>query len=302
MTAVGIAPDIDEDAPATIRPRRNRWRWVIVIVVAFIAAQVIYGLFTNKAFRWATYGQYLFSEPILDGLATTILLTIIAMVLAIVLGTLLAVWRMSSNRALSGFAWFYAWIFRGTPTLVQLVFFFNLAALFPRLGIGIPFGPLLVSTDTNALITPMTAAILGLGLNEAAYMSEIIRGGLMSVARGQTEAARGLGLTPWQSFRRIVFPQAVRVITPATFNQIIGMLKYTSLVSVLSLGDLLYAAEQIYSRNFQPIPMLLVASTWYLVCTSVLMIGQYFLEKRINRGAMPTATRSTRLRKTEAMA
>jgi polar amino acid transport system permease protein len=298
-TTAGTPPRTD-DAPAEVRPLRHRWRWIAVFIAALIGAQVVYSMVTNEAFRWQTYSEFLFSPQILNGLGVTLLLTIIAMTLGVLLGTVIAVWRMSSNRVLSGFAWFYAWIFRGTPTLVQLIFFYNLAALYPEIGISIPFGPLLVSADTNTLITPMIAAILGLGLNEAAYMSEIIRGGLMSVPRGQTEAARGLGMTPWQTFRRIVFPQAVRVITPATFNQIIGMLKYTSLVSVLSLGDLLYAAEHIFSRNFQPIPLLMVASTWYLACTSVLMIVQFFLERRINRGAT-AGTRTAKSRRQEAL-
>ena len=249
------------------------------------------GLFRRherRAFAWDTYAKYLFSAPILAGLQLTIALTIAAMALGIVLGVVLAVWRMSDNRILSGFAAFYIWLFRGTPTLVQLIFFYNLSALYPRLGIGIPFGPTLLSGETNALITtPLIAGILGLGLNEAAYMSEIVRGGLLSVPRGQTEAAKGLGMSPFQSFRRIIFPQSVRVIIPATFNNIIGMLKYTSLVSVLSLGDLLYATEQIYARNFAPIPLLLVASTWYLVCTSVLMIAQHYIERAINKGSAP---------------
>jgi polar amino acid transport system permease protein len=293
------------ESASVVRPLRHRLRWIAVVIAALIAAQVIYSVLTNKAFRWGTYAENLFSPTILDGLALTIFLTVVAMVLGIVLGTVIAVWRMSSNRVLSGFAWFYTWIFRGTPTLVQLIFFYNLAALYPEIGIGLPFGPLLISADTNVLITPLLAAILGLGLNEAAYMSEIVRGGLMSVPKGQLEAARGLGMTPWQSFRRIVFPQAVRVITPATFNQIIGMLKYTSLVSVLSLGDLLYQAEQIFSRNFQPIPLLMVASTWYLVCTSVLMIAQYFIERRINRSAIArsaASVRAARARRTESLA
>lgn len=266
-----------------------------MLVAIVIIAQVIYSMATNQAFRWPTFFQYLFSPQILEGLGITLALTAAAMILGMLLGTLIAVWRMSSNRVLSGFAWFYAWIFRGTPTLVQLIFFYNLAALYPQIGLGIPFAPLFVSWDTNTVITPMIAAILGLGLNEAAYMSEIVRGGLMSVPRGQVEAARGLGMSPWQSFSRIVLPQAVRVITPATFNQIIGMLKYTSLVSVLSIGDLLYVAEQIFSRNFQPIPLLLVASTWYLLCTSVLMVVQFFIERRINRG-MRTVVRAPRRR------
>ncbi|MCH6230826.1 amino acid ABC transporter permease [Microbacterium sp. CFH 31415] len=283
------------EAPPQVHPARHRWRWVAVVIAALIIAQVLLSMMTNEAFRWGTFLEYLFSAQILDGLAVTLMLTAISMTLGIVLGTVVAVWRMSSNRVLSGFAWFFAWLFRGVPTLVQLVFFYNFAALYPTISIGVPFLEPWVSWDTNTLITPMLAAILGLGLNEAAYMSEIIRGGLMSVPRGQVEAARGLGMTPWQAFSRIVMPQATRVITPATFGQMIGMLKYTSLVSVLSIGDLLYNAEQIFSRNFQPIPLLMVASVWYLFCTSVLMLAQYFIERRINRGHRPVVVTRSRV-------
>ncbi len=275
-------------APAAVHPLRHRWRWIAVVIAIVIIAQVVVSMVTNEAFRWATFLEYLFSPPILSGLLITLTLTAVSMALGIVLGTVIAVWRMSTNPVLSGFAWFFAWLFRGVPTLVQLVFFYNLAALYPQISIGIPFLEPFASWDTNTIITPMLAAILGLGLNEAAYMSEIIRGGLMSVPRGQIEAARGLGMSPWLTFRRIVMPQATRIIIPATSSQVIGMLKYTSLVSVLSIGDLLYNAEQIFSRNFQPIPLLMVASVWYLVCTSILMIGQHFIERRINRSMLAT--------------
>jgi len=280
-----------------VHPLRHRWRWVAIAIAVLIVAQVLISVVTNEAFRWGTFFEYLFSPQVLNGLGMTLLLTVISMALGIVLGTVIAVWRMSSNPVLSGFAWFFAWLFRGVPTLVQLVFFYNLAALYPVIALGLPWGEPWVAWDTNVVITPMLAAILGLGLNEAAYMSEIIRGGLISVPRGQIEAARGLGMSPWQTFSRIVMPQATRVITPATFGQIIGMLKYTSLVSVLSIGDLLYNVEQIFSRNFQPIPLLMVASVWYLACTSALMVIQHFVERRINRGSRARVASRSRMEK-----
>ncbi|WP_432988841.1 amino acid ABC transporter permease [Dactylosporangium sp. CA-233914] len=273
------APD-----PFRVVKQRHPWRWVSVAIALLLAGRLVVSMITNDAYRWDVFAQYMFSEAILSGLLLTLEVTAMAMALGIVLGIVIAVCRMSRNPILSNFAWFYTWIFRGTPTLVQLIFFYNLSALYPKVTLGIPFGPDLHSWPTNALISAMVAGVLGLGLNEAAYMSEIVRGGLLSIDRGQTEAAMGLGMTPWQTFRRIVLPQAVRVIIPPTFNNIIGMLKYSSLVSVLSLGDLLYVSEQIFSRNFQPIPLLLAASTWYLACTSILMVGQIYIERIFGKG------------------
>ncbi|WP_433618543.1 amino acid ABC transporter permease [Dactylosporangium sp. CA-139114] len=290
--------DLGSAAPDTLRivKQRHPWRWVSVVIALLLVVRMVVSMITNDAYRWDVFAQYLFSEAILSGLLLTLEVTAMAMALGIVLGVVIAVCRMSRNPILSSFAWFYTWIFRGTPTLVQLIFFYNLSALYPKVTLGIPFGPDLHSWPTNALISAMVAGVLGLGLNEAAYMSEIVRGGLLSIDRGQTEAAMGLGMTPWQTFRRIVLPQAVRVIIPPTFNNIIGMLKYSSLVSVLSLGDLLYVSEQIFSRNFQPIPLLLAASTWYLLCTSVLMVGQIYIERIFGKGvARPGATRIGRV-------
>jgi len=184
----------------------------------------------------------------------------------------------------SGAASAYVWFFRGTPLLVQLIFWFNLAALYPTLGFGIPFGPAFVEVDTNSLITPLLAAILGLGLNEGAYMSEIVRAGLLSVDPGQTDAAEALGMRKVQVFRRIVLPQAMRVIIPPTGNETISMLKTTALVSVIAIPDLLFAVQVIYSRNFDVIPLLITASLWYLLVTTVLSIGQYFIERHFKRG------------------
>jgi polar amino acid transport system permease protein len=206
------------------------------------------------------------------------------MLIGVVLGTVLAVFRLSRNPLMKSAAGVYIWFFRGTPLLVQLIFWYNLSALYPRLSFGIPFGPEFVSGETNKLLSVWTAAILGLGLNEAAYMAEIIRSGLLSVDRGQTLAAESIGMTDTLMMRRIVLPQALRVIVPPTGNQVIGMLKYTSLVSVVALPELLYSAQLIYTQTFQPIPLLLVASTWYLIVTTILMIAQSYLERHFGRG------------------
>jgi polar amino acid transport system permease protein len=206
------------------------------------------------------------------------------MLIGVVFGTVLAVFRLSRNPLMKSAAGVYIWFFRGTPLLVQLIFWYNLSALYPRLSFGIPFGPEFVSGETNKLLSVWTAAILGLGLNEAAYMAEIIRSGLLSVDRGQTLAAESIGMTDTLMMRRIVLPQALRVIVPPTGNQVIGMLKYTSLVSVVALPELLYSAQLIYTQTFQPIPLLLVASTWYLIVTTILMIAQSYLERHFGRG------------------
>jgi polar amino acid transport system permease protein len=198
---------------------------------------------------------------------------------------LLAVMRLSPNPLLSRASWLYIFFFRGTPVLVQLLFWYNIAALYPKLSLGIPFGPAFVHPDANTLITAFRAGILGLGLNEGAYMAEIVRAGIISVDDGQTDAAQSLGMTRVQTLRRIVLPQAMRVIIPPTGNETISMLKTTSLASVITVTELLYAAQLIYSVNFKPIPLLITVSIWYLVCTSVLYVGQHYLERYYGRGA-----------------
>ena len=229
-------------------------------------------------------GQYLFSEPVLRGLRNTLILSALSMVIGIVGGVLLAVMRLSPNPVLAGAAAVYIWLFRGTPLITQLIFWNFLAALYPRLGLGIPFGPTFVSVDTNAVISVFAASLLGLGLNEAAYMAEIVRGGIQSVDPGQSEAAGALGLSRTQTLRRIVLPQAMRVIVPPTGNETISMLKTTSLVVVIAYFELTVAVQTIYSRTFQTIPLLIVAALWYLALTSVLSVGQMFIERRFGRG------------------
>jgi polar amino acid transport system permease protein len=278
QTDAGPAP------PIKAVPVRHPGRWVGVAVIAVLAAMLVHSFLTNPNFQWDVVGQYLFSDPVLRGLRNTLVLTVLAMAIGIVGGVLLAVMRLSPNPVLAGAAAVYIWLFRGTPVITQLIFWNFLAALYPRLGLGIPFGPTFVSVDTNAVISVFAASLLGLGLNEAAYMAEIVRGGIQSVDHGQSEAAGALGLSRTQTLRRIVLPQAMRVIVPPTGNETISMLKTTSLVVVIAYFELTVAVQTIYSRTFQTIPLLIVAALWYLALTSVLSVGQMFIERRFGRG------------------
>ena len=287
MTTVGTAR---RPADPVVK-LRHPGRWVTYVVVAVLAAMLVNSLLTNQNFGWPVVGHYFLSGEIVVGLGETIKLTVIAMVLGIALGVLLAVLRLSSNPVMAALARLYVWFFRGTPVFVQLLFWGYVSALYPRLGLGLPFGPQFVSGETNSLITPFVAAVLGLALNEGAYMAEIVRAGILSVERGQTEAAQALGMSRLRTLRRIVLPQAMRVIIPPTGNQTISMLKTTSLVSVLAFPELLYSAQLIYSANFKTIPLLLTASLWYLLMNSVLTVGQYYLERRFSRGDRATSGR-----------
>jgi len=269
-------------------PVRRPGRWVAAAIVLVIAVALVRSAATSSGFQWEVVGEYLFQTPILEGLVVTLELTVIAMVIGVLLGVMLAVMRVSSNPLLSRASWLYIWFFRGTPVLVQLLFWFNIATLYPKLALGIPFGPAFIHPDVNTLITAFRAAVLALGLNEGAYMAEIVRAGMISVDEGQTDAAQSLGMSRMQTMRRIVLPQAMRVIIPPTGNETISMLKTTSLASVITVGELLHSAENIYARNFKVIPLLIVASIWYIVCTSVLYVGQYHLERYYGRGASRT--------------
>ncbi|HST33030.1 MAG TPA: amino acid ABC transporter permease [Solirubrobacteraceae bacterium] len=286
--------------PEDIRavPVRRPGRWVAAAIVFIVALALVRSVVDNPRFEWGIVGEYVFDGRILHGLRVTIELTAIAMGIGIVLGVLLAVMRLSPNWLVSGASSFYIWFFRGTPVLVQLLFWYNIAALYPKIGIGVPFGPSLIHADANSLITPFTAAILGLGLNEGAYMAEIVRAGIISVDPGQADAAQSLGMTRLQTMRRIVLPQAMRVIIPPTGNETISMLKTSSLASVIVVTELLYAGQLIYSVNFKTIPLLITVSIWYIVCTSVLYVGQYYLERYYGRGARTrTAGPLERIRK-----
>ncbi len=264
-----------------------RWgQWVARAVALLLVAMLLHFLVTNPKFEWDVVLAWFRAPSIIKALGVTLGLAAVSMILGTALGVVLAISRMSSNRLLSGAATAYIWFFRGTPLLVQLIFWYNLAALVPTLGIGVPFGgPKLVELSTNQVITPLTAAILGLALNEAAYMAEIVRGGLLSVDNGQREAAYAFGMSPGRALRRVVLPQAMRSIIPATGNQLISMVKATSQVSVIAMADLLYTVQSVYNRTFQTIPLLLVAVLWYLLVTSVLNVVQSFIEYHYARGS-----------------
>ena len=276
------APARDE---LPVVPVRHPGRWVAAVVVLVLVAMLAHWLPATKGLRWDVVRSYLFNSAILTGVRRTIVLTIVAMAIGIVFGVLLAVMRLSPNPIVSGFSWLYIWFFRSTPVLVQLLFWYNLPAVMKSLSLGVPFGPSWFHSDPKTVITQFTAAILGLGLNEAAYMAEIARAGILSVDEGQTEAAQALGMTRLQTMQRIVLPQAMRVIIPPTGNETISMLKTTSLVFAIGYMELLTTAQVIYGRTFQTIPLLITASIWYVVLTSVLYVGQYYLERYFARGS-----------------
>lgn len=275
----------DDVAKAIGRPRLGQV--AINIVLALMALQIAIFVTTNPRFEWSVVAEYITAASVLNGLGVSLVLTAVGMTLGTVIGTLLALMKLSDFRTAHIFASLYTWFFRGTPLLIQLLFWYNLAYLLPNISIGIPFGPTLVSWDTNELITPFIAAVLGLALNEAAYMTEIMRAGILSVDSGQRDASRALGFTPFKSFRRIIFPQAMRIVLPPASSQVIGMLKGTSLVSVIAMTDLLFSVQTIYNRNFKVVPLLLVALVWYLAVFSVLTYLQSRLEQRFSRGYVP---------------
>ncbi|MGZ4412521.1 MAG: amino acid ABC transporter permease [Gaiellaceae bacterium] len=285
-TATDIAAE-EQLPPEEIQavPVRHWGRWVASVIVLFLVVVLVHSVATNPRFGWGTVGQFLFDPRVLRGARATIVLTVVAMVIGIAVGIVLAVMRLSPNPLVAGGSWVYIWFFRGTPVLVQIIFWNFIAALYPRLSIGIPFGgPVFVSANANSLVKPFVVAILALGLNEGAYMAEIVRAGMLSVDEGQTEASQALGMGRLQTLRRIVLPQAMRVIIPPTGNETISMLKTSSLVSVIAYAELLYSVQIIYSANYKTIPLLIVASIWYLVMTTILSIGQYYLERHYGRG------------------
>lgn len=285
-------------APPDIKavPVRHPGRWWAVAAMAVLLAMLVHTLVfsqvergneTTTRFGWEVVAQYIFDPQILNGVLKTIQLTAIGMLIGTVGGILLAVMRLSQNPVLSGVSWFYIWFFRGTPLLVQIYFWYaGISYLYPTLSIGIPFGPEFAQWSANDLIVPMVAGCIGLGLNEAAYMAEIVRGGIVSVDEGQTEAASSLGMSRTQTLRRIVLPQAIRVIIPPTGNELISMLKNSSLCYAAAVSEVYFVQNIIAARTYQIVPMLLVACIWYLVLTSVLTAIQYYVERHYSRGSL----------------
>jgi len=283
--AASAAPVDVANARARLRPGRLVGGALLLVVALGIA----WFLVSNERFEWDVVATYLFHPSVLLGLGMSLVLTLVGMVLGSLLGTLLAAGQLSEFWPVKAASIAFVGVFRGIPPLVQLIFWYNLAYLLPRISIGVPFGPELFSWSTNDLITPLTAAVIGLSLHEAAYMAEIIRAGILSVDQGQRDAAAAMGFGRWHTFTRIVLPQAMRVIIPPTGSQVIALLKGTSLVSVIAMGDLLHAVQVIYNRTYEVVPMLIVAVIWYLVVVTLLTLVQRRVEEHFGRGSARTA-------------
>lgn len=267
---------------------KHWFRWSIGIVVLFLVAQFAWSLVTNQNYEWDVFAHYFLSEPVLQGVGLTLLLTAISASIGFVLGTLLALARLAKSPLLNSAAWLFIWFFRSVPLVVQLVVWYNLGYLYPTLGLGTPFTTdfWIVEFPTVQLISAFAAAILGLSLHQAAYSAEIIRGGLLSVDQGQLEAAAALGIPPRRRLTRIILPQAMRSIVPNATNEVIGLVKGASVVFVIALPEVFYAVQVIYNRNSRVIPLLLVAVVWYTIITTILSIAQYYIERHYARGTV----------------
>lgn len=275
------------DAPVLNNPVpvRHPGRWISAAIILLLVAGLLQSLFTNPNFRWDVVGTYILDVKVVQGVGWTLLLTVASMVLAIVLAILLAVMRQSDNPVFRWSSWVWVWFFRGTPVYTQLVFWGLVTVLYPAITLGIPFGPELFSYALSDPSKGLIPAILGLGLNESAYLAEIFRAGLKSVDRGQQEAAEALGMSKGKIMWRIILPQAMRIIVPPTGNETIGMLKTTSLVLAVPFTlDLTFATNALANRIYLPIPLLIVAAFWYLLVTSILMVGQHYLEAYYGKG------------------
>ena len=270
----------------TIRRMRPRLASRLAgVLAAALLAFFVQGLVRNSALQWRVVGQYVFSTPILEGVLRTLLITGVAIAIAVVLGIILANMRLSSNRVLQSVNAVYVWFFRSIPLLVLLILAYNFSLLYAHLSLGLPFGPSFVSFTTAHVVTALTAAMITFGLQQAAYTSEVVRASIMSVPAGQVEAAESLGMTYWGAMRRVVLPQAARIALPPIANETINLCKSTSLVAFISVPDLLYSVQEVYARTFQVVPLLVVATLWYMVIVSVMSLVQWWLERtmRTNR-------------------
>jgi polar amino acid transport system permease protein len=293
--AKGPDPDLTAPVAMPVVALRHPGRWVAAAVVVVVAVMLVHSLFFShvvldghrrERFEWNIINQYFLSTEILKALGVTIALTVVAMAGGITIGILLAIMRLSPNPIVTGSAWVYIWFFRGTPVLVQLLFWYNASYIFPSFSLGIPFGPAFVHFNLNTWLTPFLVGSIGLALNEGAYMSEVVRAGLISVDEGQTEAAQSIGMSHFMTLRLIVIPQAMRVIIPPTGNETISMLKTTSLASVVTVAELTFAVGQIMAQTYRTVPLLMVASLQYLWVTSLLMVGQYYVERHYAKGSV----------------
>lgn len=281
--------------------RQKHWfRWTLAAIIVFVLAQFVWSLVTNENYEWDVFAHYFFSPPVLQGVGLTLVFTAVSAAIGFVLGTLLALARLAKSPLLNSAAWLYIWFFRSVPLVVQLVVWYNLGYLYPTLGLGTPFTTdfWLVEFPTVQLISAFAAGVLGLSLHQAAYSAEIIRGGLLSVDQGQLEAAASLGIPPRRRLTRIVLPQAMRSIVPNATNEVIGLVKGTSVLFVIAIPELFYAVQVIYNRNSRVIPLLLVAVVWYTIITTILSIAQYYIERYYARGTVrvlpPTPLRRAR--------
>lgn len=287
--AVGQTGHLDDLATRPVISQRHPWRWVASIVVAILLVAIGRSLAVNPVFQWGVFRYWFFRPIILDGLRLSLWLTAAGAVLGFLGGVVLALMRQSRSPLLQAVSWGYIWIFRSVPLIVLLLFLANISALYPTIGFTIPFGPTFGHWQTVDLISYEAAAIIGISLNEAAYASEIVRGGILAVDQGQTEAANALGLPKLRQFTRIILPQATRTIVPNYVNQLIGLLKGTSVVYITSLLDLFGQVQTQASRNQgQIIPLLMVATAWYVILTSLLSVVQYYVERHYSKGALRT--------------
>lgn len=284
--AGNTSPDSGKTEPGIKAIRlRHPWRNTFAVVLLLIVAMFIADAAMRPAYDWPAVGKYLFDQRISQAAFITLQLTVYSMVIAIILGVTLAIMRLSPNAVVASIAWVYLWIFRGTPVYVQLAFWGLIGTIYQTIDIGLPFTDPWVSLPTRVALSAFILAIVGLALNEAAYMAEIVRAGLLSVDSGQEEAATALGMSWFQTMVRVIVPQSMRVIIPPAGNEVISMLKTTSLVTAIPFTLELYTrSRDIAAVTFETVPMLIVASIWYLFFTSILMVGQYFLEKRFARG------------------
>lgn len=294
-----------DPVPNRIRARKaaRPGTWIAAVIVIIAALSLLNFAATNPVFEWGLVAEYILDVKVIQGVGWTLLITFASMLLGTLLALTAAVMRRSDNPVLRGVSWAYIFVFRGTPVYTQLVFWGLFTVIVPKIAVGVPFGPELFSFTTRDYFTALWAAIIGLGLNEGAYLAEIVRSGLNSVDRGQTEASKALGMGNSLILRRIIVPQAMRVIIPPLGNETIGTLKTTSLVLAVPFTlDLTFASNSIANMLFKPVPMLIVAAFWYLAVTSVLMVGQYFLERYFGKGfddrsgsaTGPGASRATR--------
>jgi polar amino acid transport system permease protein len=282
--ALDHEPTKESAADLRVVKARHPWRWIATAVVLVLLAMAVNALITNPAWDWPVVGEYLFHPSVLTAVLFTLQLTALGIVLGFLLGTVIALMRLSRVPLLTSVAWGYVWLFRSVPLILQLLFWYNLAALYKQISFGIPFGPAFFSVGSMDLIGPVTAAALGLALHQAAYAAEIVRGGLLSVDPGQLEAAAALGIPRARQIFRIQLPQAMRTIVPNAGNEIIGLVKGTSVVYIMALPELFYQVQVIYNRNGRVIAMLLVAAIWYLILTTVLSVIQYYVERHFGRG------------------